>query len=52
MKKLGIRIESSILDREDPINPEMPLLAFAYSRSGFIRLAGGRVLESAIRRRA
>jgi hypothetical protein len=52
MKKLGIRIENSVLDREDPINPEMPLLAFAYSRSGFIRLSGRRLLESAIRRRA
>ena len=42
MNSLGISIVHDGRDREDDLSPSYPLLAFAYYRSGFLRLAGSR----------
>ncbi|MDI6797114.1 MAG: hypothetical protein QMD09_09215 [Desulfatibacillaceae bacterium] len=40
MNRLGIRIQINLTDKEDDLAPSYPLLASAYSRFGFLRLAG------------
>ncbi len=40
MNRLGISIQISLTDNKDDLAPSYPLLASAYSRFGFLRLAG------------